>query len=143
MLEPRRCKLTAEERRTVAAPRRAVVAVYGAIALLLALVITALPFTAEGHDIYKDLRGPDGMLCCGGHECSAITNVKVLPDRSGYYLPDSDETIAADDAHPSPDNRFHRCIYATVMRWDEQERRYVPQSGYSRTRCFFAPQAFL
>ena len=100
-------------------------------------------FTAEGHDIYKDLRGPDGMLCCGGHECSAITNVKVLPDRSGYYLPDSDETIAAEDAQLSPDNRFHRCIYATVMRWDEQERHYVPQSGYSRTRCFFAPQALL
>jgi hypothetical protein len=64
--------------------RWAVVAVYGAISLLLALVITALPFTAEGHDIYNDLRGPDGMLCCGGHECSPIINVKVLP--STHFL---------------------------------------------------------
>ena len=51
-----------------------------------------------------------------------------------FWLPGFFGSLAAAPQQP---------IYATVMRWDEQERRYVPQSGYSRTRCFFAPQALL
>jgi hypothetical protein len=38
---------------------------------------------------------------------------KVLPD-GNYYLPASDETIPADMATPSPDDRFHRCAYNPV-----------------------------
>jgi hypothetical protein len=37
--------------------------------------------------------------------------VVVLPNGS-YYLPTTDETIPADMATPSPDDRFHHhCIY--------------------------------
>jgi hypothetical protein len=34
----------------------------------------------------------------------------ALPD-GNYYLPKSDEIIPADMAAPSPDDRFHHCIY--------------------------------
>jgi hypothetical protein len=34
----------------------------------------------------------------------------ALPN-GNYYLPGSDETIPADMATPSPDDRFHHCFY--------------------------------
>jgi len=37
----------------------------------------------------------------------------VLPD-GNYYLPKTDEVIPADMATPSPDERFHHCIYYPV-----------------------------
>jgi hypothetical protein len=37
----------------------------------------------------------------------------VLPD-GNYYLPASDESIPADMARPSPDDRFHRCAFNPV-----------------------------
>ena len=37
----------------------------------------------------------------------------ALPD-GNYYLPGTDEVIPADVAAPSPDDRFHHCIYYQV-----------------------------
>jgi hypothetical protein len=49
--------------------------------------------TVLAHDIYSDLRDRDGRLSCNGH------------------LPASGETIPADMATLSPDDRFHRCAF--------------------------------
>jgi hypothetical protein len=38
----------------------------------------------------------------------------VLPD-GNYYLPATDETIPADMATPSPDDRFHHCVDSAVF----------------------------
>jgi hypothetical protein len=61
----------------------------------------------------------------------------VLPD-GNYYLPASDETIPADMATPSPDDRFHHCIYypraSAFDPWDGKIWESKPE-----TRCFFAP----
>jgi hypothetical protein len=62
---------------------------------------------------------------------------KVLPDGS-YYLPGSDETIPADMATQSPDDRFHHCFYYPIAKgvdpWAEPVWESTP-----KTRCFFAP----
>jgi len=88
------------------------------------------------HDIYSNLRDRDGHLCCGGQDCKPVEAL-ALPNGS-YYLPESDETIPADMASPSPDDRFHHCTYYPLANefnplvepvWDSK-----PQ-----TRCFFAP----
>jgi len=86
------------------------------------------------HDIYSNLRDRDGHLCCGGQDCKPV---KALPLPNGsYYLPESDETIPAAMASPSPDERFHRCAYNPVAtefdRWPALESK-------PKTRCFFAP----
>jgi hypothetical protein len=54
----------------------------------------------------------------------------VLPD-GGYYLPSSNETIPAEMAAPSPDGRFHHCIYYLDP--------YGEWESKPKTRCFFAP----
>jgi hypothetical protein len=60
-----------------------------------------------------------------------------MPDGT-YYLPETDETIAADIAAPSPDNRFHHCIYYPVA--NEFDRWGGPTwEDKPKTRCFFAP----
>src|SRR6516162_9768588 len=61
--------------------------------------------TVLAHDIYSNLRDRDGHLCCGGQDCEPV-KVIVLPNGS-YYLPRTGETIPADMAAPSPDDRFH------------------------------------
>jgi hypothetical protein len=61
---------------------------------------------------------------------------KVLPNGS-YYLPKTNEIIPADMAAPSPDERFHQCIYYPVA--SEFDRWGGPVWGEPRTRCFFAP----
>src|SRR5215470_5952644 len=55
----------------------------------------------------SNLRDRAGHLCCSGRDCRPV-QVTVLPD-GNYYLPESDETIPAEMATPSPDDRFHRC----------------------------------
>ena len=88
------------------------------------------------HDIYSNLRDRDGHLCCGGQDCEPVKAL-ALPNGS-YYLPDSDETIPADMASPSPDERFHRCTYYPIStefdRWGGPIWEDKP-----KTRCFFAP----
>ena len=90
--------------------------------------------TVLAHDIYSNLRDRDGHLCCGGQDCKPV-EATVLPD-GNYYLPASDETIPADMATPSPDDRFHHCYYMA--------NEFDPWGGpvwedKPKTRCFFAP----
>ena len=88
------------------------------------------------HDIYSRLRDKNGNLCCSGQDCKPVDAVP-LPD-GAYYLPETDETIAADIAAPSPDNRFHHCTYYPIA--NEFDRWGGPTwEDKPKTRCFFAP----
>src|SRR5262245_37237877 len=103
-------------------------------ALMAAIALLCLSSTVLAHDIYSNLRDRDGNLCCGGQDCSPV-QVTVLPN-GDYYLPATDETISADMATPSPDNRFHHCTYYPVANEFARE----PIWGDTPvTRCFFAP----
>jgi hypothetical protein len=87
------------------------------------------------HDIYGTLRDRDGRLCCTGQDCKPV-EATVLPNGS-YYLPLTDETIPAEMATPSPDNRFHHCTYYPVLKFDPWG--HPVWESKEKTRCFFAP----
>jgi hypothetical protein len=104
--------------------------------LMAAFALLCLSNTVLAHDIYSTLRDREGHLCCGGQDCKPVQAV-VLPNGS-YYLPASGETIPADTAAPSPDERFHQCIYFPMA------NEFDPWGGpvfddEPKTRCFFAP----
>src|SRR5262245_52318161 len=80
--------------------------------LVATIVLVCVSSTALAHDIYGNLRDRDGHLCCGGQDCKPVQAI-VLPN-GNYYLPESDETIPANMASPSPDERFHHCTYYPV-----------------------------
>ena len=105
-------------------------------ALMAAIALLCVSSTVLAHDIYSPLRNRDGSLCCGGQDCKPVEAI-VLSNGS-YYLPESDETIPADMATPSPDDRFHHCFYYPMAndldRWGGPVREDKP-----KTRCFFAP----
>jgi hypothetical protein len=62
---------------------------------------------------------------------------KVLPD-GNYYLPASDETIPADMATPSPDDRFHHCIYyPRASEFDPWDGKIWESKA--KTRCLWRP----
>jgi hypothetical protein len=104
--------------------------------LMATIALLCVSSTVLAHDIYSNLRDRDGNLCCGRQDCMPV-QATVLPD-GNYYLPTTDEIIPADMATPSPDDRFHHCIYyprATEFDpWDGQ----IWESK-AKTRCFFAP----
>jgi hypothetical protein len=104
--------------------------------LLATIALLCLSSTVLAHDIYSNLRDRDGHLCCGGHDCMPV-EATVLPD-GNYYLPKTGEVIPADMASPSPDDRFHQCIYYPLAKpvdhWNEPVWESTP-----KTRCFFAP----
>jgi hypothetical protein len=81
--------------------------------LVATIALLCASNTVLAHDIYSNLRDRDGHLCCGGQDCKPVEAIG-LPDGS-YYLPESDETIPADMATPSPDDRFHHCFYYPVV----------------------------
>src|SRR5262249_17417185 len=104
--------------------------------LVATIVLVCVSSTVLAHDIYGNLRDRDGHLCCGGQDCKPVQAI-VLPN-GNYYLPESGETIPANMASPSPDERFHHCTYYPVANefdpwggpvWDDKPV----------TRCFFAP----
>ena len=103
---------------------------------LAAIALICLSSTVLAHDIYSGFRDRNGHLCCNGQDCRPV-EATVLPDGS-YYLPASDETIPADMATPSPDDRFHHCIYypfaGEFLPWGGPTYENPPM-----TRCFFAP----
>ena len=106
------------------------------LGLAISLALLRVSNTVLAHDIYGGLRDRDGHLCCGGQDCKPVEAI-VLPD-GNYYLPESDETIPANMASPSPDERFHRCFYYPVA------NEFDPWGGpvwadKPVTRCFFAP----
>ena len=105
-------------------------------ALMAAIALLCVSNTVLAHDIYSRLRDRDGHLCCGGQDCKPV-EATVLPNGS-YYLPASGETIPADMAAPSPDERFHQCTYYPMA------NEFDPWGGpvwedKPKTRCFFAP----
>jgi hypothetical protein len=104
--------------------------------LVATIALLCLSSTVSGHDIYSNLRDRDGHLCCGGQDCKPV-EATPLPN-GNYYLPGTGETIPADMATPSPDDRFHHCFYYPMVNpvdpyvgpvWDSKPK----------TRCFFAP----
>ena len=104
--------------------------------LVATLALLCLSNTVLAHDIYSALRDRHGHPCCGEQDCKPVEAV-VLPNGS-YYLPASDETIPADMAAPSPDDRFHHCTYYPIA------TEFFPWGGpiyesEPKTRCFFAP----
>jgi len=104
--------------------------------LVTTIVLLCVSSTVLAHDIYSNLRDRDGHLCCGGQDCRPVQAI-VLPD-GNYYLPESDETIPANMASPSPDERFHHCTYYPVA--NEFDPWGGPVWGEKPvTRCFFAP----
>ena len=105
-------------------------------ALMAALALLCVSSTVLAHDIYSNLRDRDGHLCCGGQDCKPVEAV-VLPD-GNYYLPGTDEVIPADIAAPSPDDRFHHCIYHQVYIGSDPWG-YPLWDTTPKTRCFFAP----
>ena len=89
-------------------------------ATLIAIALLCFSSTVPAHDIYSNLRDRDGHLCCNGQDCKPV-QVTVLPNGS-HYLPSTGETILADLATPSPDDRFHHRIYYPIAteldRWN-------------------------
>ena len=77
--------------------------------LVATIALLCLSSTVLAHDIYSNLRDRAGHLCCNGQDCRPVQPI-VLPNGS-YYLPTTNEIIPADRATPSPDDRFHHCIY--------------------------------
>src|SRR5262245_24389495 len=103
--------------------------------IVATIALLCLSSTVPAHDIYSDLHDRAGRLCCNGQDCKPV-EATALPNGS-YYLPATDEIIPADMATPSPDDRFHHCIYYAVKtfdRWGEPVWESQP-----KTRCFFAP----
>jgi hypothetical protein len=100
--------------------------------LMATMALLCLSSTVLAHDIYSNLRDRDGHLCCGGEDCKPVEAI-VLPNGS-YYLPKTGETVPADMATPSPDDRFHHCIYYPMF-----HLRGAVWESTPKTRCFFAP----
>jgi hypothetical protein len=78
------------------------------------------------------------MIRAGETKAKAIRPfLNVIGHRGSYYLPATDETIPADMATPSPDDRFHHCVDSAI--WPLGFDRGGPVWGKARTKCFFAP----
>jgi hypothetical protein len=108
-----------------------------AVAVII-LAIMTVSNTVLAHDIYSGLRDREGNLCCGGEDCKPV-EATVLPN-GNYYLPETGETIPADMAAPSPDDRFHHCVYYPMFPMAEKFDRDGPVwESKRKTRCFFAP----
>jgi hypothetical protein len=104
--------------------------------LLATIGLLCLSSTVLAHDIYSNLRDREGHLCCGGQDCKPV-QATVLPNGS-YYLPETSEIIPAEMATPSPDERFHHCIYYPMLPMQLDWAGPVFES-MPKTRCFFAP----
>src|SRR5262249_37056362 len=112
-------------------------------ALMAAIALLCLSSTVLAHDIYSGLRDRDGNLCCGGQDCEPV-EATVLPDGS-YYVPATGETIPADMATPSPDDRFHHCIfYPLASAYDPGADKYWkanPRRDASLLHCTLRSRA--
>jgi hypothetical protein len=120
------------------APKPARLAFVFGMALAVAVIILAIMTvsnTVLAHDIYSNLRDRDGHLCCGRQDCEPVQAI-ALPN-GNYYLPETGETIPADMATPSPDERFHHCIYYPTA--NEFDPWGPVWESKPKTRCFFAP----
>jgi hypothetical protein len=110
--------------------------VYKMKTLVAAIALLSFSSIVLAHDLYSNLRGRDGSLCCNGQDCRPV-EATVLPD-GNYYLPSTHEVIPADMATPSPDDRFHHCTYYPVGNEFDRWGGPIYETG-PKTRCFFAP----
>src|SRR5258708_24760240 len=101
--------------------------------LVATIALLCLSSTVLAHDIYSNLRDRDGHLCCGGQDCKPV-QATVLPN-GNYYLPASGETIPADMAAPSPDDRFHYCSIQWQMTRGDQYGKAHLRPDASLLRC--------
>jgi hypothetical protein len=101
--------------------------------LVATIVLLCMSSTVLAHDVYSNLRDREGNLCCGGQDCKPV-QATVLPNGS-YYLLAINEIIPADRATPSPDDRFHHCMYYPVV----NDPGGPVFESTPKTRCFFAP----
>ena len=114
---------------------------------LLVIALLCLSSTALAHDIYNNLRDRDGHLCCGGQDCRPV-EARVLAN-GNYYLPATGETIPPEMATPSPDGRFHQCIYyplstrilkARLPSRSASEAKHPWKSPRSSTSIIYEPE---
>ena len=119
--------------------------------ILLAVIALCIATPVLAHGIYTELT-KDTICTCDSAE-QLCESVEAVPDGKGnYYLPVSGETIPANQARSSPDDRFHRCTWPMNVAWHGAHKfpgaqlgRWVvvPNNntldGKPRTRCFFAP----
>ena len=106
------------------------------LGLAISLALFCVSNAVLAHDIYSNLRDRDGHLCCGEQDCKPVQAI-VLPN-GNYYLPEPGETIPADMAAPSPDDRFHHCTYYPMLPMQLDWAGPVFENT-AKTRCFFAP----
>jgi hypothetical protein len=52
--------------------------------LVAAIALLCLSSPVLAHDIYSNLRGRDGSLCCNGQDCRPV-EATVLPDGNYFY----------------------------------------------------------
>jgi hypothetical protein len=111
--------------------------------LVATIALLCVSNTVLAHDIYSTLRDRDGHLCCGGEDCKPV-EATVLPNGS-YYLPSTGETIPADMATPSPDDRFHHCIYSPMlpMQFDSRAGPVFESTSVTRPRTHKFPMSAL
>jgi len=105
--------------------------------LLAVIALLCLSSTVLAHDIYSNLRDRDGHLCCNGQDCKPVKAV-VLSD-GNYYLLETGESIPAEMATPSPDDRFHHCTSYQLGPIANEFDRWLIWGKAPKTTCFFAP----
>jgi hypothetical protein len=113
--------------------------------LLAAIALLCLSSTVLAHDIYSNLRDRDGHLCCGGQDCRPVQVTLLL--NGNYYLPETGEVIPADMASPSPDDRFHQCIYYPLAKavdpWSGRYGKAHPRLDASLLQCTLRSARFI
>src|SRR4051812_3462427 len=68
---------------------------------------------ASGHDIYEGLTNPQGERCCGGKECAPLADDDVEEVTGGFLIRSIGIVVPYAATQPSPDRRFHACIWWT------------------------------
>lgn len=79
---------------------------------------------ALAHDWYDERTTADGEPCCGGKECAPLADGDVVEGDGGYLIRSLGITVPFAQVQPSPDGRFHACVW------------WIPKQTVT---CFFGP----
>jgi len=85
---------------------------------------TAAGSSALAHDWYDERTTAEGERCCGGEECAPLADGDVVEVTGGYLIRSLGVTVPFADVQPSPDGRFHACVW------------WIPEQT---VMCFFGP----
>lgn len=66
------------------------------------------------------------MSCCSGIDCRIAADDEIVETKGGWKVVPTGEFYRYDQAPPSPDGKFHRCLK-------------VPTDVASPTICIFVP----